>query len=57
MPSLHADKELFFSNEFDTAEDASQAFESFLLGSKGSLSPSDIARIRDTIGIHGMGGR
>ena len=42
--------------EFEAPDDVKHAFESFLLGSKGSLTPSDIAKIRDTIGIHGMGG-
>ncbi|EJC97690.1 uncharacterized protein FOMMEDRAFT_98302 [Fomitiporia mediterranea MF3/22] len=46
----------FLRSEFPQAGDADQAFEAFLLGSKGSLSPSDIARIRDTIGITGMNG-
>ena len=42
--------------EFNTPEDAEAAFESFLVGSKGHLSPSEIAKIRDTVGVVGMGG-
>lgn len=42
--------------EFEVREDADQAFETFLVGSKGYLTPSEIARIRDTVGIMGMGG-
>ena len=45
-----------FRIEFNTPEDAEAAFESFLVGSKGHLSPSEIAKIRDTVGVVGMGG-
>ncbi|KAI5123229.1 hypothetical protein M0805_001318 [Coniferiporia weirii] len=46
----------FLRSEFESEGDADAAFESFLIGSKGDLSPSDIAKIRDTVGIVGMNG-
>ncbi|KAH8113796.1 hypothetical protein DFH11DRAFT_1597469 [Phellopilus nigrolimitatus] len=46
----------FLKSEFNSPKDADIAFEAFLVGSKGDLSPSDIAKIRDTIGIVGMNG-
>ncbi|TDL22700.1 hypothetical protein BD410DRAFT_193638 [Rickenella mellea] len=49
---LHA----FLTAQFDTTDDANRAFESFLLGSKGYLSANDIAKIRDSVGVMGMGG-
>ena len=42
--------------EFSNEDDAANAFETFLLGTKGSLTPSAIAKIRDTVGIMGMAG-
>lgn len=45
-----------FRIEFSTPEDAESAFESFLVGVKGYLTPSEIAKIRDTVGVVGMGG-
>jgi ubiquitin-like protein 4 len=38
------------------AGDEQIAFEEFLRSAKGSLSPHEIARIRDEVGITGMGG-
>lgn len=32
------------------------AFEDFLCATKGSLTASEIAKIRDTVGVVGMGG-
>jgi len=46
----------FLKIEFSTPEDAESAFESFLVGVKGYLTPSEIAKIRDTVGVVGMGG-
>ena len=42
--------------EFSEERDADEAFETFLLGAKGSLSASDVAKIRDRLGITGMNG-
>lgn len=42
--------------EFTREADALSAFEDFLAASKGSLSASDIARIRDQVGVVGMAG-
>jgi len=46
----------FLRGEFGENEDAAKAFELFLLGSKGELTPSEIAMIRDTVGLTGMAG-
>ncbi|KAL5480891.1 hypothetical protein ACEPAI_9832 [Sanghuangporus weigelae] len=46
----------FLRTEFQDEKDADEAFETFLLGAKGSLSASDIAKIRDQLGITGMNG-
>ncbi|KAL5522586.1 hypothetical protein ACEPAG_8603 [Sanghuangporus baumii] len=46
----------FLRTEFPDEKDADEAFETFLLGAKGSLSASDIAKIRDQLGITGMNG-
>jgi len=46
----------FLKQEFGTDDATAHAFEAFLLGSKGSLTPSEIAKIRDTVGIMGMAG-
>ncbi|OCB84044.1 hypothetical protein A7U60_g8715 [Sanghuangporus baumii] len=46
----------FLRIEFPDERDADEAFETFLLGAKGSLSASDIAKIRDQLGITGMNG-
>jgi hypothetical protein len=42
--------------EFNRVDDAQEAFENFLNSSKGSLSPHEIAKIRDEVGIMGMAG-
>lgn len=42
--------------EFTTENDALIAFEDFLRASKGTLSASEIARIRDHVGVVGMAG-
>ena len=44
------------SQEFPNPSDAATAWEDFFRASKGSLSVSEIARIRDKIGVIGMGG-
>lgn len=42
--------------EFTTENDALLAFEDFLRASKGTLSASEIAKIRDHVGVVGMAG-
>lgn len=42
--------------EFTTAADVHLAFEHFLCATKGSLTASEIAKIRDTVGVIGMAG-
>jgi hypothetical protein len=42
--------------EFPQAADANEAFENFLSSTKGSLSPHEIAKIRDQVGVIGMAG-
>lgn len=42
--------------EFTTDDDALQAWEEFLRASKGSLTASEIAKIRDYVGVMGMAG-
>ena len=44
------------STEFATESDASQAWEDFFCASKGTLSVSEIAKIRDRVGVIGMAG-
>ncbi|KAJ3719047.1 hypothetical protein DFJ43DRAFT_1042816 [Lentinula guzmanii] len=46
----------FLRMEFTNESDALTAFEDFLAASKGSLTASDIARIRDHVGVVGMAG-
>ncbi|KAF5356779.1 hypothetical protein D9756_006708 [Leucocoprinus leucothites] len=46
----------FVRNEFTKEADALQAWEDFLRASKGSLTASEIAKIRDHVGIMGMAG-
>ncbi|KAH7097013.1 hypothetical protein BKA62DRAFT_717826 [Auriculariales sp. MPI-PUGE-AT-0066] len=46
----------FLQEQFKNRDDASSAFEEFLVASKNELSITDIAKIRDTVGIFGMGG-
>ncbi len=43
-------------NEFPHASDASAAWEDFFCASKGVLSVSEIAKIRDKVGVVGMAG-
>ena len=43
-------------SEFATREDAATAFEDYLLASKSTLTVSEIAKIRDHVGIIGMAG-
>ncbi|KAJ3513010.1 hypothetical protein NLJ89_g3191 [Agrocybe chaxingu] len=46
----------FLKTEFTTEGDAILAFEDFLCATKGSLTASEIAKIRDTTGVVGMAG-
>ncbi|KAF8814664.1 hypothetical protein BYT27DRAFT_7205615 [Phlegmacium glaucopus] len=46
----------FLKNEFQTPADVHSAFEDFLCATKGSLTPSEIAMIRDQVGVVGMSG-
>lgn len=46
----------FFSEEFSNRSDVSTAFEEFLNASKGQLTASEIAMIRDRVGVLGMAG-
>ena len=43
-------------SQFSVSSDAHLAFEDYLNASKGALTASEIAKIRDTVGITGMGG-
>ena len=43
-------------SEFPNRGDASIAFEDYLAASKGVLTASEIAKIRDFVGIIGMAG-
>lgn len=47
---------LLHRSEFKTDADVHLAFEDFLCAAKGSLTPSEIAKIRDTVGVIGMAG-
>lgn len=47
---------LFYRAEFATQTDAATAWEDFLRASKGTLSVSEIAKIRDAVGVMGMAG-
>ena len=42
--------------EFTSDADAVLAFEDYLRASKGVLSASEVARIRDRVGVVGMAG-
>ena len=44
------------SQEFTTRADVSTAFEEFLNASKSKLTVSEIAMIRDRVGVIGMAG-
>lgn len=46
----------FLRSEFQNYEDATQAWEDFLRVSKGTLTPGQIAKIRDHVGVVGMAG-
>ncbi|KIM46754.1 hypothetical protein M413DRAFT_63970 [Hebeloma cylindrosporum] len=46
----------FLRFEFTTEGDLLLAFEDFLCATKGSLTASEIAKIRDTVGVVGMAG-
>ena len=47
----------FLQTQFDgKIDDAIAAFEEFLLSAKNRLTPHEIARIRDRVGVIGMGG-
>ncbi|KAI0337213.1 hypothetical protein BDW22DRAFT_1364376 [Trametopsis cervina] len=46
----------FLGGEFDTESDAATAWEDFFCASKGTLSVSEIAKIRDKVGVLGMAG-
>lgn len=47
---------VFDRNEFQTPLDVHSAFEDFLCAAKGSLTASQIAKIRDHVGVIGMAG-
>jgi len=47
---------VFLKNEFQTLVDVHSAFEDFLCAAKGSLTASEIAKIRDQVGVIGMAG-
>lgn len=46
----------FLKAEFKNESDALTAFEDFLVASKGILTASEIAKIRDQVGVVGMAG-
>ncbi|KAI0918412.1 hypothetical protein AcV5_002411 [Taiwanofungus camphoratus] len=46
----------FLAVEFPNQSDAAMAWEDFFCASKGSLSVSEIAKIRDRVGVVGMAG-
>ncbi|KAF7316455.1 Ubiquitin-like protein [Mycena indigotica] len=46
----------FFRSEFKNDTDAQTAFEDFILASKSTLTASEIAKIRDHVGVIGMAG-
>ncbi|KAI8974878.1 ubiquitin-domain-containing protein [Trametes punicea] len=46
----------FLSREFSNPSDAAMAWEDFFCASKGNLSVSEIAKIRDAVGVIGMAG-
>lgn len=51
-----ADVFVIFRSEFINDSDAIRAFEDYLRASKGSLTPNEIAKIRDHTGVVGMAG-
>jgi len=56
QPEFWARLHSFLKSEFTTEADALTAFEDFLRASKGSLTASQIAKIRDQVGVVGMAG-
>lgn len=48
--------DLFLSPRFSSRSDVENAFEEFFRASKGSLTPHQIAKIRDHVGVTGMAG-
>jgi len=46
----------FLRTEFSTESDTASAWEDFFCASKGTLSVSEIAKIRDKVGVIGMAG-
>ncbi|KAF8888520.1 hypothetical protein BD779DRAFT_1523311 [Infundibulicybe gibba] len=56
-PAFWTRVKAFLEPEFGTPADALLAFEDFLCAVKGALTPSEIARIRDEVGVVGMAGR
>jgi len=56
QPEFWARLHTFLKNEFQTATDVHSAFEDFLCAMKGSLTASEIAKIRDQVGVIGMSG-
>lgn len=56
-PEFWEDLYAFLQTQFSgKVDDASAAFEEFLLSAKNKLTPNEIARIRDRVGVIGMGG-
>lgn len=55
-PEFWAKLHEFLRGQFNNKEDAASAFEEFLVASKNELSITDIAKIRDKVGVFGMGG-
>ncbi|KZS87262.1 ubiquitin-domain-containing protein [Sistotremastrum niveocremeum HHB9708] len=55
-PAFWARLYAFLKKEFSSPEDAATAFEDFLRATKGQLSPGEIAKIRDEVGVFGMSG-
>lgn len=55
-PSRRAWLVWLYSSEFSVESDAVTAWEDFFCSSKGTLSVSEIAKIRDKVGVTGMAG-
>ncbi|KAJ7255838.1 hypothetical protein B0H12DRAFT_524030 [Mycena haematopus] len=47
---------VFLNDSFPSPSDAGRAWEDFLRAAKNTLTASEIARIRDTVGVSGMAG-
>ncbi|KAJ6525853.1 hypothetical protein B0H10DRAFT_1863926 [Mycena sp. CBHHK59/15] len=56
QPEFWARLLAFLRSEFANDADAQAAFEDFLRASKGTLTASEIAKIRDHVGVVGMAG-